>query len=46
MWKRSALRPCDREGDGSKPSVDRDRVVKREVKFRKREGNTYTLMQH
>jgi hypothetical protein len=28
MWKRGA-RACDRDGDGSGPSVDRDRAGKR-----------------
>jgi hypothetical protein len=45
MWKLGVL-ACDREGDGSGPSVDRDRVGMRGVKFqvKGREGNTYTLM--
>jgi hypothetical protein len=50
MWKRGA-RASDREGVGSGPSIDRDRVGKRrEVKFRVKgregEGITYTLMSH
>ena len=44
MWKRGA-RACDREGDGSGPSVDRDRE-KLSSESKGGEGNTYTLTSH